>query len=188
MLKHYNVSKTVYYRCVKRNLPLDIILTQYNRKSNECYDHLGNKFETITAMLNHYGISDATYCKGMHDNLPLEQILTWKKHTWTDHKGNVFNTRKEMCDYWNLPLNVYRRRIKDGWPLNKTLTEPPKRMFSFPRIIYKPCVKEHIKVLKHIENNYFECKVNDSIVMMTKSDIISYAEQLLERESNHELE
>lgn len=188
MLNHYNVSKTVYYRCLRQNIPLKTILTQYDRKPKECFDHLGNKFDTVTAMLNHYGISDSIYSKGIRDNIPLEQILTWKKHTWTDHKGNIFNTRQEMCDYWHISLNVYRRRIKDGWNLEQALTEQPRRMFSFPHIIYNDCVKTHLKVLRHINNDYFECNIDNKTIIMSKSYIITYAEQLLEKESTHELE
>lgn len=178
MLKHYNVSKTSYHRCLKKNIPLSTILTKYKRKDTKCYDHIGNEFETITAMLQHYNVSDSVYLYGIKNNIPLEIILTKHRHNSTDHMNQTFKTMKDMCLHWNISINIVKRRLKDGWSLEKALTEPPRRPYSFPKIIYDEIVQQHLQIIKHIGDTYFLCRIDNSDIILLKEKIIEYAKQI----------
>lgn len=178
LLEHYNIAKTTFRRKLQQHIPLDEILTKYQRKSTVQTDHLGNEFKTITAMLDFYNVSESVYLYGIKNNIPLETILTKVRHNSTDHTGQTFKTMRDMCDYWGISINIVKRRLKDGWSLEQALTEPPHRPFSFPAIVYKDIVKKHITIKKHIDNEYFLCKLNDKDIIMSKQAIIALANDI----------
>lgn len=46
------------------------------KKSRECFDHLGNKYETLKSMCKHYGIEPNTYKARRKKGVPIEEALT----------------------------------------------------------------------------------------------------------------
>lgn len=179
LLKHYNVAKTTFHRKLKEGLSLEEILTKWQRKSTKCYDHLGNEFATITQMIEHYGITEYNYRYGIQNNFSMEKILTKKRQTIVDHTGQKFKTKRDMCRHWNISINILKRRIKDGWSLEKALTEPPHRYFSFPKIVRNEKVKQILQVKEHIDNEYFLCNVNNKDIIISKQNIILYAQNII---------
>lgn len=188
LLNHYDVAKTTFHRKTKEGIPLCEILTKWSRKSNKCEDHLGNTFESITSMLKFYNVSESVYLYGVKNNIPLETILTKNRHNSTDHTGKTFKTMIEMCKHWGISKNIVKKRLKDGWSLEKALTEPPRRPFSFPRILYEDVVQQKITIRKHIDDDFFLCTISNSNVILTKKAIIKLANKIYknnkERSSN----
>lgn len=179
LLEYYNIAKTTFHRKLREGLPLEEILTKWQRQSTKCYDHLGNEFSSITQMIKHYGVTEHNYLCGIHHNFSLEKILTKKRQTISDHLGQQFKTKKDMCKHWNISINSVKRRLRNGWDMEKTLIEPLHRPCSFPRIIYTDKVKQIIQVQKHIDNDYFLCSINGSEIIMARDDIIMHAQNII---------
>lgn len=107
------------------------------------YDHLGNEFASMSAMLNHYGINYSGFKYRIERlNMSLEDALT-KPHTehlstaieCTDHLGNSFPSKIAMCDYWRIPRSLFFRRIRDGWDLEKALTHPVRHTNPLKKMV-----------------------------------------------------
>jgi hypothetical protein len=118
-----------------------------NRKNIPCEDHLGNHYDSLSAMLRHYELDYSAFLYRREKlGMSLEEALTApkmnKKSTaipCEDHLGNHFNSKVEMCDYWRIPRNVYFRRIRDGWTQKDALTTPVK-----PQSNKNRTVKDHL--------------------------------------------
>lgn len=95
-----------------------------------CKDHLGNEFESLTAMCKHYGLSTCAYKNRLAKGWSLQQALETPNAKFlpeskrTDHLGNVYETAKAMVSHYGLTLDTYNRRIKIGWSIEKALTTP----------------------------------------------------------------
>lgn len=107
-----------------------MILSKQNRKRKTCFDHLGNKFQSIELMCMYYNIDSALYYKRMNRNWSLERTLTTPKrkskarYMIYDHLFNVFDSAMEMCEYWKISYIRFMNRIKAGWNLEEALTKP----------------------------------------------------------------
>ena len=94
----------------------------------ECYDHLGNRFNSIADMCKHWGINIGTYKKRVELGWSIEKILTTPvkaskpKEIIRDHLGNRFTSVSAMCKYYNIGVTTYKSRIKSGWDLERALT------------------------------------------------------------------
>ena len=95
-----------------------------------CKDHLGNEFQSITALCKYYNISVRTYKDRLAKGMSLQEALETPNNKFlpedkrTDHLGNVYSSIKEMANHYGLALDTYQRRIKNGWSIEKALTEP----------------------------------------------------------------
>lgn len=95
-------------------------------------DHLGQKFESLSAMARYWHIASSTLENRLNNmHLTVEQALTYTTteckaltKLCKDHLGNIFPSKKAMCKHYNIPSQVYFGRIKIGWSLEKTLTTP----------------------------------------------------------------
>lgn len=182
MLNYHHIPRTTYYRYTKRGMSFTEILQLHSDKIEPTHDHLGNVFKSQNEMLNFYGISWSTHKYGIKKNMPLETILTKNRHKSTDHTGQTFKTFKEMCNEWGISVNSVKRRLKDGWSLEKALTEPQMMMRSFPMFVRTKEMKKHILIKEHICDEYFLCKIKDHEIIMTRANIIAYAEQIKTRQ------
>ena len=94
-----------------------------------CKDHLGNEFQSITALCKYYNISVRAYKDRLAKGMSLQEALETPNNKFlpeykrTDHLGNVYSSVKEMANHYGLALDTYQRRIKMGWSIEKSLTE-----------------------------------------------------------------
>lgn len=86
----------------------------------ECYDHLGNKFESMDEMCKTYGINRTTFNSRIAKGWPLEKALTYRK-IYKDHLGNEYNTIREMCKTYSIDESVFRNRIRAGYTIKEAL-------------------------------------------------------------------
>ena len=106
----------------------------YNRKTVE--DHLGNRFESITAMCKFWDITESIFRNRVRLGWSLEEALTIKPgkkpkktgKTCKDHLGNTYISIEEMCKAYNISANAYCARIRLGWSLEEALT---KKLYDF---------------------------------------------------------
>lgn len=99
-------------------------------------DHLGNIFETKTAMCQYYGVDRTTYDKRIKNGLNVEQALKAcrlpkKGQKSVDHLGNIFETKTDMCNHYHIDHTTFNKRIKNGWSLKDALTTPLRKHVVF---------------------------------------------------------
>lgn len=103
------------------------------------YDHLGKRFESITAKCEYWGIPRITYLRRIKYGFTEEEALTIStdahayakskkkvdKNSVVDHLGNVFPSITAKCEYWGIPRVTYLRRLhKYGYTEEEALTIP----------------------------------------------------------------
>ena len=89
-------------------------------------DHLGNEFETQTAMCANYNISVKSFHERKAKGMTLEEALTQPKidtkhRRFFDHKGNCFKSQKEMLTYYGVSGSSFRRKKAKGLSLEECL-------------------------------------------------------------------
>ena len=107
-----------------------------------CQDHLGNKFESIKAMVDFYGVPYITYhVRRTKLRWPLEECLTtpsrknryrikdrkyipYRQGACKDHLGNSYASIDDMAKYYGIPTKVLENRLSYGWSLEDSLTQP----------------------------------------------------------------
>lgn len=115
------------------NLDLEQELNSLVEENIECRtDHLGNVFDTISAMCRNYGVSYATYKARLRAGHTKEEALNPKLYSKgkavelddrTDHLGNIFDSVTAMCEHYGVALSTYmRRRGRSGWSKEDALT------------------------------------------------------------------
>ena len=95
-------------------------------------DHLGQTFESMSAMAKHWDIPSSTLERRLNTmNLTIKQALTYTtaeckalSKQCKDHLGNTFASKKQMCDHYNIPTQIYFGRIGIGWTVEQALTTP----------------------------------------------------------------
>ena len=95
-------------------------------------DHLGQTFESMSAMAKHWNIPSSTLERRLNTmNLTIKQALTYTtaeckvlSKKCKDHLGNTFVSKKQMCDHYNIPTQIYFGRIGIGWTVEQALTTP----------------------------------------------------------------
>ena len=91
-----------------------------------CKDHLGNEFESITAMCEYYGVNPSTFSVRLAYGAGLQEALgaSHTKKQAVDHQGNKFNSIVDMCRHWGISQSVYYGRLSNGWSLRDALETP----------------------------------------------------------------
>lgn len=148
MLKHYNISKSVYEIRKKKKWSLEKILTtpiKYTTKAEITYDHLGNKFDSFLKMCQFYNKNCSTVKNRLNKGWSLEDALTKNRTSARsieiyDHLGNKFESMIAMCKHYNMNYQVIDRRLRNGWDIEKALTTP--------------AVKAHKKSYDHLGNEF----------------------------------
>lgn len=161
MCKHYGVTKDQFRSRIELGWTLEQILTNPKtiEHKHECYDHLGNKFESKLEMYTHYKQNPQIVKRRMEKlGLSYEDALTAANlHTQRcmDHKGQSFESLFDMQTYWAIGSCYHNRAKKLHWSIEKTLTtincHKPKR-FS-----------KYISQIKKINNNYYEVTFKNEI-------------------------
>ena len=163
MLHHHGVKPYVYQARRRLGLSLEECLSseRQKRKTGDngrilaCEDHLGNKFESITAMLKHYGVCNSLYYRRKKQGLSLEECLgkptdktkikrnstNGNKKVCFDHNGKEFNSVTAMLEYHGVDKNTYYKRKIKGFSLEVCLS-PVDTIIPNDRKRSRPC-KDH---------------------------------------------
>lgn len=130
MCNYWNVNYGTYFSRLQEGKTLKESLTgQFERKpinGKLCEDHLGNKFESVTAMCRHWGISVKTFrsrtelCGWTKD----KALTTSNLRNCKDHLGNKYSTKKEMAKAYGVDYHTLIDRLNHGWDVERALTEP----------------------------------------------------------------
>ena len=132
MCKFWNIKRNIYVKRIRRGWSVEDALTtpvdEVKAKGKMITDHLGNEFETITAMCKFWGIEKHIYGGRIKRGWSVEKALTTPvdelKKAVTDHLGNKFKSITAMCKFWGIDKPIYDGRIKLGWSVERTLTTP----------------------------------------------------------------
>ena len=158
MLKYHKVNTSTYYRKKGLGLSLEECLSNVpvsgkskrSKSSNNkskitkpkgdtnkgnsrvCFDHLGTKFTSVSAMLEHHGVDKNTYykrkTKGFSLDIclsPVDTIIPEDKHKnkpCKDHNGKEFNSVMEMVEYHGVSQNLFYTRKNKGFSLEECLS------------------------------------------------------------------
>lgn len=95
--------------------------------AKECYDHLGNRYNSIEAMCRAYGTNGTTFNRRIKRKMSVEEALTMervkgRKKECIDHLGNRYKTVKDMVSAYGITTDTFYRRIKIGKTLEEALT------------------------------------------------------------------
>lgn len=95
MINYHGVKEAVFDKRRKKGFSLKDCLSPVplKRKGGRvaCTDHLGDKYDSVTAMLNHYDITKTTYYKRKKQGLTLEECLT----TPLENRGNETKPKQD---------------------------------------------------------------------------------------------
>lgn len=83
MSEHYGIDLTVFQQRQKRGWDLQRSLTT-SVKDRVCKDHLGNKFDSFSAMARYYSVTPSVLYNRIRRGMPLEVAVTLK----VDSKAN----------------------------------------------------------------------------------------------------
>lgn len=67
-----------------------------------CKDHLGNEFESVSAMCNYYEIPLSKFNSRISLGWSLEKALTYKKDKIVDHLGNEFKSYSSLYKFYGV--------------------------------------------------------------------------------------
>lgn len=89
-------------------------------------DHLGNYFDSESAMARHYNIPRPTFRSRIEKGWSLEKALTSGKRSYVviDHLGNKFSSVSSMVKHYGISYQAFLSRKAKGMSLEKALTTP----------------------------------------------------------------
>ena len=133
LCKAYNISVYTVRNRLNNGFTLEDALTMPVKRGGgtreiyvECYDHLGNHFNTITAMCRYWNVNPVLYQNRMRIGWSVEDALTKPekemKKECTDHLGNRFESISAMCNHYGTTKSRYSRLLKQGESLEYALT------------------------------------------------------------------
>ena len=146
--KHYGISAVGYRRRIKSGWSEEDALTipPAEQRLQQCTDHLGNIFPSITAKCNHYKVSVSGYRRriksGWSEEDALTIIPTSTEQVTKDHLGNIFPSISDKCKHYKISIQSYKSRIKLGWTEEKALTTSHKSS----KYIEDPITKQMINI------------------------------------------
>lgn len=134
MCRAYHIPVTNFLKRLERGWTLEQALTG-NKKTEwmgvRCKDHLGNEFNSISAMCRYHGTTEAKYRHRIENGRTLEESLMpeltnhKKKKPCKDHLGNEYPSVTAMCSHYGVSKELFAtRRNRLGWDLEKALSVP----------------------------------------------------------------
>lgn len=135
MCAHYNITVPSFDSRIHRGWNLEMALTKpkgYRPNGKTYKDHLGNTFESLSAMARHWNIPESTLQRRiMTMKMSIKDALTtttdeaiYNKHLCYDHLGHKYPSKAAMCQAYNIDKHVYFGRISIGWTIEEALTTP----------------------------------------------------------------
>lgn len=97
--------------------------------SKVCYDHLGNRYNSIKDMCKHYNIGVDAFASRIRAKWTLKDALTNEINhdkqgkAYCDHLGNEYSSFISMCRHYNKSKSLVKERLKSGWSLEDALTK-----------------------------------------------------------------
>ena len=129
-----------------------------------CYDHLGNRFPSKSAMAKEYGITLKMLLHRQKKGMSLEDALTQPHHLHvTDPQGNRYESKKAMLEAYGICYRTYLARIAAGYSPEEALTAKPGTLCYKVRD-YKgkeyPSITAMLKAYKVPASTYYVRKRN----------------------------
>ena len=89
-------------------------------------DHLGNHFDSESAMTRYYNVPRPTFRSRIAKGWSLEKALTYgkKSHAVKDHLGNEFSSISSMVKHYGISYQAFLSRKAKGMSLKDALTTP----------------------------------------------------------------
>ncbi len=141
MCEYHNVPTEVYYQRLKKGLSLEELLKPYHKRKNsktkgkKCVDHLGNEYDSISAMCRKYNINSTLFRMRRKLGDSVERALRPAAvkgkgigQKCVDHLGNEYRSVKSMCDHYQIRAYVLKYRLEHGYTLEQALTTPTKAL------------------------------------------------------------
>lgn len=128
----------------------------------KCKDHLGNEFDSQTAMAVHYGISNKRLNARLKAGYSLEAALTQPLMDYSvyDHLGNKYKSIEDMCKHYGIASSMYKDRVRRGYSVEKAL------------LTEKDALSKRVEFTDHLGNTFHsisECADCYEIPMKTLS-------------------
>ena len=168
MCKHYGITKTTLRARIELGWTLEEILENPGKHINykSVKDHLGNTYPSMKAMLDHYGTNYMTFKHRISKGHSLKDSLTKNFHIkkCKDHLGNEFAMLSDMLMYWNTKTGTFHKRCDDGLPMEECLCKINTRQNYGP----------NLKIIKKIDEDYYEIEFEDKPFIWSKSQIFDY--------------
>ena len=147
MLKHYNISLSMYYRRKNAGMELKDILTTPAIGKDRLEERRGFKLLATGDYLSRY--KDERGC-------------------YFDHVGNKFAELQDMCDAYGIEQALFNGRMRRGWPLDKALTvggKPKSVIVGTAYMVFGVCYPDIKSICKEygITYNYSAQAHNDDI-------------------------
>ena len=129
-------------------------------------DHLGNIYNSQSAMCKHYNIPIQVYKRRMKGNWGLERTLTTPVHGFLsvetmpkiDHKGHLYDSFSHMCRTYGLSIPTVRARLEYGQTLEQALTTPIKNYQIHYNGKTYPSISELLHTYSIKQNTYSQRK------------------------------
>ncbi|MBQ9275340.1 MAG: hypothetical protein IJ228_11030 [Succinivibrio sp.] len=156
MCDAYGICDKLFYIRRKQGHSIESILTRSVPRTNiyVCKDHLGQEFQSKTAMCEHWGVEARSLSNALKSGKTLEEFLTQKpksvpraaqdaaaaapkpvkeerrgahrRQACKDHLGNDYPSISAMCKAYGINISVYFSGTRKGLSLEKILTTPPR--------------------------------------------------------------
>lgn len=132
MCRYYNINhQSVQYRLsIGQSLEEALTAEKTTANAKICYDHLGNKFESFSAMCRYYNTPYQRVQHRLSVGQSLKEALTAEKNASSnskicyDFQGNKFKSQNEMCEYYGITRRMLKSRLLKGLTLEEALTLP----------------------------------------------------------------
>lgn len=149
----------------------------------QSYDHLGNKFESISIMCLRYGISIGILKNRLKMGWSLADALTKDVEDINieceDHIGNKYPSQTEMCRYYEINRTNFRSRLDMGWKLEEALGVAGKGLDK--KIQQKEQINSLLRILEFAyigrdDRRYYRVKIlsTGDIVFKNSDQILAY--------------
>ncbi len=129
MCEHYNINFYTYRERIQKGYSIERALTEPLMEQgllfkNECFDHLGKKYNSEKEMAMAYGIEPYIFAMRKYNGWDVRRALTTPVRGTKiyDHLGNEYDNVEKMCSVYNIEPKLYHDRLHKGWSLEKSLT------------------------------------------------------------------
>ena len=91
--------------------------------SKECYDHLGNRFDSLSDMCKYWGVNISTYCARIKSGMSIKEALTNEIGTvYEGLNGDTYTTLRDLAKAYGINKSTLKFRIKKGMSIGEALT------------------------------------------------------------------
>lgn len=171
LCSYHNMPLGVFDHRMRNGWSIEQALTV--KPSRFCKDHLGNVYNTKSEMCNAYDINLSIFNSRIKRGISLKNALTKpsinSNSAVTNCLGIHFKSRSIMFKHYGITSEKFKKRMKKNWSELETLEIIPRiNAFTSNTKLFDDYI-----ILKHINNDYYECLINNQSIVKTYDSIIS---------------